>query len=43
MEKIVLEIRAGEGGQNSKYLVENMFNIYTSVAKMNSFIIKDYE
>lgn len=43
METIVIEIRAGEGGLDSKYLVEDMFNIYTKAAKNNGFVIKNYE
>ncbi len=43
METIIIEIRAGEGGLDSKYLVEDMFNIYTKSAKNNSFIIKNFE
>lgn len=43
METIVIEIRAGEGGLDSKYLVEDMFNIYTKAARNNNFVIKNHE
>jgi len=43
METIVIEIRAGEGGEDSKLLVEDMYNIYTRAARINNFVIKNHE
>jgi len=37
MEQINLEIRASEGGEDSKLLVTDMMNIYLKVAKTRSF------
>ena len=37
MEQINLEIRASEGGEDSKLLVVDMSNIYIKVAKTRSF------
>ena len=37
MEKIILEIRIGEGGTDAKLLVEEMKNIYLKSAKLNNF------
>jgi len=37
MEKVLLEIRASEGGEDSKLLVEDMKNIYIKTAKNNGF------
>ena len=37
MEKIILEIRASEGGEDSKLLVGEMKNIYIKTAKNNNF------
>ncbi len=36
MEKILLEIRASEGGEDSKLLVGDMLNIYIKTAKINN-------
>lgn len=35
--KIILEIRASEGGQDSKLLVEELLNIYLKSARINNF------
>lgn len=40
MKKIQLEIRASEGGNDSKLLVEDLMNIYIRSAKNNNFISK---
>jgi protein subunit release factor A len=37
MENINLEIRASEGGEDSKLLVIDMMNIYIKTAKLNSY------
>lgn len=37
MESYVLEIRDAEGGQDSKLLVDEMFNIYNKVMFKNNF------
>jgi len=39
MEKITLEIKAAEGGTDSKLLVEDMANIYKKACQNNSFSI----
>jgi len=39
MDKIILEIRAAEGGQDSKLLVKDMVNIYTKVCSQNNFAV----
>jgi protein subunit release factor A len=36
-EKIILEIRASEGGQDSKLLVEDLLNIYLKSARNKGF------
>ncbi len=36
-ESIILEIRASEGGSDSKMLVRDMCNIYTKSARINNF------
>jgi protein subunit release factor A len=36
MEKIILEIRASEGGEDSKLLVNEMRDIYIKTAKNNN-------
>lgn len=36
MKKILLEIRASEGGEDSKLLVDDMKNIYIKTAKINN-------
>jgi protein subunit release factor A len=46
MEQIIIEIRASEGGQDSKLLVEDLRNIYLKVARNHSFdskILSDRE
>lgn len=35
--KILLEIRASEGGQDSKLLVEELTNIYLKSVRLNNF------
>jgi peptide chain release factor 1 len=42
-ESIVLEIRASEGGSDSKLIVEDMMNIYLKSARVNSFESKVLE
>jgi len=37
MGKIVLEIKASEGGVDAKLLVVDMLNIYTKSASINNF------
>lgn len=37
MESIILEIRASEGGTDSKLIVEDMMNIYLKSARINNF------
>ena len=37
MEKIIIEIRAAEGGQDSKLLVIDLMNIYIKSAHNNNF------
>tara|TARA_R110000796_G_scaffold92039_2_gene196272 strand:+ start:770 stop:931 length:162 start_codon:yes stop_codon:yes gene_type:complete len=43
MKSIVLEIRASEGGEDSKLLVGEMVNIYTKAARVNNFECKEVE
>ena len=43
MEKIIIEIRASEGGQDSKLLVVDLMNIYIKSAKINTFDCKIIE
>lgn len=40
MEQIIIEIRAAEGGQDSKLLVEDLKNIYLKTARVNYFEYK---
>lgn len=37
METIILEIRASEGGNDSKLLVKDLTNIYLKSCKINKF------
>lgn len=37
-QKIILEIRAGEGGQDANLLVQEMAEIYEKAAKVKKFI-----
>lgn len=37
MEKIYLELREAEGGEDSKLLVKEMFNIYSKTCIKNNF------
>lgn len=39
-KQILLEIRACEGGQDSKLLVEDITSIYTKSARVNGFDYK---
>ena len=39
MEKITLEIRASEGGDDSKLLVQDLYNIYQKTCRINNFNI----
>lgn len=43
MEKIIIEIRASEGGQDSKLLVIDLMDTYTRSAKINKFDYKIIE
>lgn len=36
-EKIYLELRSAEGGEDSKLLVDDMKNIYMKAARLNNF------
>ena len=40
MEQIIIEIRAAEGGQDSKLLVEDLRDIYLKTARVNNFDCK---
>lgn len=40
MEKIIIEIRSAEGGQDSKLLVQDLKNIYLKAARNNNFDYK---
>jgi protein subunit release factor A len=40
MENYVLEIKDAEGGEDSKLLVDEMFNIYTKAMVKNNFNYK---
>lgn len=40
MEQIIIEIRAAEGGQDSKLLVEDLRDIYLKSAKNQNFNYK---
>lgn len=41
MEKIVLEIRSAEGGEDSKLLVRDMAAMYIKAAKNNNFVVSN--
>lgn len=43
MEKIIMEIRSAEGGEDSKLLVADMLAIYSKSAKLNNFNISNIE
>ena len=43
MEQIIIEIRAAEGGQDSKLLVEDLKDIYLKTARVNNFDSKVVE
>lgn len=36
MESVIVELRAGEGGEDAKLLVEELFGIYGRYAKLES-------
>ncbi len=38
-ETIVIELRAAEGGEDSKLLVRDMAAMYIKAAKVNNFVI----
>ncbi len=38
--KTVLELRAAEGGQDSKLLVEDMAGIYIKACQINNFLVE---
>lgn len=40
MEKIIIEIRASEGGNDSKLLVKDLTDIYTKSCRNNNFAYK---
>lgn len=40
-QTVILEIRAAEGGEDAKLLVEEMASIYKKAATVNGFTIKD--
>ena len=40
MEQIIIEIRAAEGGQDSKLLVEDLRDIYLKTSRNNNFDYK---
>jgi protein subunit release factor A len=40
MKNYVLEIKSSEGGEDSKLLVDEMFNIYTKVMQKNNIAYK---
>lgn len=37
MENIILELRSGEGGEDSKLLVSDMADLYQKVCRINDF------
>jgi|GEM_PF-3876905 len=42
-EKIILEIRIGEGGNDAKLLIKDMLDIYIKSAKNQNFEYKIFE
>ena len=40
MDKIILEIRSGEGGDDSKLFIKDMFKMYVSYAKKNNMEVE---
>jgi protein subunit release factor A len=40
MEQIIIEIRAAEGGSDSKLLVQDLKDIYLKTARVNNFDYK---
>ena len=43
MEKIIIEIRDGEGGQDAKLLIKEMAEIYKKTARVENFKIETIE
>ena len=43
MEKIILQIKAAEGGDDSKLLVKEMAGIYKKTAKVENFLFEILE
>ena len=43
MKKVILEIRASEGGEDAKLLVGDMTNIYTKAAINQGFTVESIE
>ncbi len=43
MEKIILEIRQAEGGDDAKLLTEDMANIYIKASNIQNFKVKPIE
>lgn len=43
MEKIYVEIRAAEGGEDSKLLVREMYDIYSKTCMKNDFKINNLQ
>lgn len=41
MEKIVIELRAGTGGDDSKLLIKDMAALYIKAANSNNFVINN--
>lgn len=40
-ETIILELRAAEGGEDSKLLIKDMAAMYTKAARNNNFIVSN--
>lgn len=40
MKNTLIEIRAGEGGQDSKILTEDMANVYMKACTLKNFLVK---
>lgn len=38
--KTIIEIRSAEGGQDSKFLVEDMVRIYSKACSINNFSLE---
>ena len=39
MEKIILELRAGTGGNDAKNLIKDMAAMYIKAARVNNFVV----